>query len=206
MDHEYVNSKHCKECKRDYDRRRYAKNREAVKAQSKAYREGNREVIAEREKAYREKNREAIAYYQKAYYSKNRGAILEYQKAYRGENRGARLEYQKAYRGKNREAIAEYQKAYRKAHPDKIRAKGHRRRANLAGVPQDGLVYELDPFCAVCYSTESLTVEHMVPISRGGPDTLGNKATMCQSCNSSKNVKSILDADFTVWLVKRRMT
>ena len=95
---------------------------------------------------------------------------------------------------------------WQKRNPGKTRANESRRRARLAGVPRDVLVYELDAHCAVCYETENLTVEHLIAISRGGSDTLGNKATFCKSCNSSKRDMSITDPEFTAWLVGRRLT
>ena len=206
MDHEYVNSKHCKACASEYHREYSRRNKERIARRRRVHYAENREKRLDYQKAHYAENREKLLDYQKAHYAENREALVKKQRAYRAENREAIAERRAAYRAENREALVEQERSWRQRNPDKVRAKSHRRRATLAGVPQDGLVYELDAHCAVCYSTENLTEEHMVPISRGGSDTLGNKATFCKSCNSSKRDKSITDADFTVWLVKRRMT
>jgi len=75
-------------------------------------------------------------------------------------------------------------------HPDTIRDSqrrySHNRRAKLANspFPKD---FKLASCCWVCLSTEKLTVDHIVPISRGGTNDISNLTTLCQSCNSSKN-------------------
>lgn len=40
--------------------------------------------------------------------------------------------------------------------------------------------------CAYCAEARPLSVEHVVPITRGGRHTLGNILPVCRSCNSSK--------------------
>ena len=42
------------------------------------------------------------------------------------------------------------------------------------------------PTCAVCGTTEDLTVDHVVPKNAGGTDDLGNLRTLCRRHNSSK--------------------
>lgn len=37
--------------------------------------------------------------------------------------------------------------------------------------------------CSACGSTRQLHVHHVVPISQGGPDSLGNLLTLCQKCH-----------------------
>lgn len=41
--------------------------------------------------------------------------------------------------------------------------------------------------CAYCDRAEKLTLDHFLPISLGGADSLGNIIFCCTSCNSSKN-------------------
>ncbi len=48
-------------------------------------------------------------------------------------------------------------------------------------------VYERDGHqCVKCGAKEALTLDHIIPWSRGGEDTVENLQTMCQSCNSRK--------------------
>jgi 5-methylcytosine-specific restriction endonuclease McrA len=44
--------------------------------------------------------------------------------------------------------------------------------------------------CAYCGSNEKLTVDHVVPLSRGGTSDLSNLVPCCFSCNSSKGNKT----------------
>lgn len=43
--------------------------------------------------------------------------------------------------------------------------------------------------CLACGSSENLTIDHVVPISKGGEDTERNVQPLCGSCNSSKGVR-----------------
>ena len=40
--------------------------------------------------------------------------------------------------------------------------------------------------CAVHFKPEDLTVDHVIPTARGGPDHLENLQLLCRSCNSLK--------------------
>lgn len=43
-----------------------------------------------------------------------------------------------------------------------------------------------DNTCAYCGSDEDLTIDHVIPQSRGGSDTTDNVVCCCKSCNQSK--------------------
>jgi hypothetical protein len=40
--------------------------------------------------------------------------------------------------------------------------------------------------CVLCSTTDDLTLDHIVPWSHGGPDTVGNLRVLCRSCNSRR--------------------
>lgn len=42
--------------------------------------------------------------------------------------------------------------------------------------------------CGVCGTTENLSFDHIIPISRGGSDEPENIQTLCRVCNSRKGV------------------
>lgn len=47
--------------------------------------------------------------------------------------------------------------------------------------------------CTYCGSREKLTLEHILPRSRGGPDIPDNAVMICSSCNSSKGAKRLYE-------------
>jgi 5-methylcytosine-specific restriction endonuclease McrA len=44
-------------------------------------------------------------------------------------------------------------------------------------------------YCEYCGATENLTMDHIIPIARGGQHTLSNLTVACQKCNCSKGAK-----------------
>lgn len=49
------------------------------------------------------------------------------------------------------------------------------------------LVYERDGFvCLNCGATAPLSLDHIIPWSKGGPDRADNLRTFCRPCNSSR--------------------
>lgn len=56
----------------------------------------------------------------------------------------------------------------------------------------EALCKKYDYLCLACKKHGlELTVDHVIPISRGGKDTIDNIQPLCRSCNSKKNNKHI---------------
>ena len=53
--------------------------------------------------------------------------------------------------------------------------------------------------CAYCGGSADLTWDHLIPTSRGGPDTISNQVPACRPCNSSKGGRDVLE-----WYRSRR--
>lgn len=66
-----------------------------------------------------------------------------------------------------------------------IQVKGREIRARFA---------EFDHRCAYCGADGDLHIEHVVPISKGGPHSIGNIIPACKDCNLSKR-----DSDAETW-------
>ncbi len=45
--------------------------------------------------------------------------------------------------------------------------------------------------CLCCGSTENLTLDHIIPLSKGGTDNRYNLQTLCKKCNWKKSNKVI---------------
>lgn len=93
------------------------------------------------------------------------------------------------------------QRAWLDANPDKARAKVNRRRARIACVGgsytdrewQD-LVVRTGNICLKCGISGDdvlLTADHIVPLSKGGPNNIDNIQPLCGPCNSSKGTAII---------------
>lgn len=97
----------------------------------------------------------------------------------------------------NREIILARSLKWQRDNPDKVLARGQRRRAREANVPISDLTADqwreiqesYDHRCAYCLRKFKgrLTQEHITPISLGGSHTVWNIVPACQSCNSKKH-------------------
>jgi 5-methylcytosine-specific restriction endonuclease McrA len=47
--------------------------------------------------------------------------------------------------------------------------------------------------CFRCGTIESLSIDHVIPLARGGNHSIGNLMTLCRSCNASKGKKFLTE-------------
>lgn len=65
--------------------------------------------------------------------------------------------------------------------------------------PTSTLIYKRDDHtCQYCGSTKNLTIDHIVPRSKGGQNTWSNLVTCCYSCNIRKGDKNLKDTDLVL--------
>lgn len=68
---------------------------------------------------------------------------------------------------------------------NKQRQKEARRKALAKSKQLD--VYKRDGFvCSWCGETDDLTIDHIIPVSKGGSDDPNNLRVLCRSCNCAK--------------------
>lgn len=129
-----------------------------------------------------------------------------------------RLAYLAQYREANREKLRQYQKDWAVANRDKERAKSakylanhkewnalksQKRRARRANcetlkISKKDMLRIYNQNCSFCGTKEDITLDHIIPISRGGRHSIGNLQSLCRSCNSSKKDKTIMEWRVTV--------
>ena len=92
----------------------------------------------------------------------------------------------------------EYISNWKKHNKDKVKAQTERRRIRkLSNAQYEITEKELSKLyessCIYCGSNNRITLDHIIPISRGGTHGIGNIAPACLSCNSSKRDKTITE-------------
>jgi hypothetical protein len=65
--------------------------------------------------------------------------------------------------------------------------------------PPKSLIYRRDNNkCQYCGATKALTIDHVIPKSKGGKDTWDNLVVACSSCNSKKGDTLLEDTNMTL--------
>jgi 5-methylcytosine-specific restriction endonuclease McrA len=180
------------------------------------YREANAEELAAKRRLYYQQNRAWIRRHHKAYHRANKEQANRQKKAYREANKQRINRNRKEYRAANKEIIAERDRRFREANleqarkrvrdykkktPDKVRANGAKRRA--LKVAASGAYTEAEwralcehygNSCLSCGTrSRALTADHVIPLSKGGGNTIENVQLLCGRCNSRKGTN---DADY----------
>lgn len=108
-----------------------------------------------------------------------------------------RKRYERAYYQRNKERIAAQRRLWMEQNPEKVRRWAEKRRAIKNGLDEHftvdewlALCDEFDWKCAACGKDE-VTIDHVVPLSLGGVDTIDNIQPLCKPCNSKKGQQVI---------------
>ncbi|XP_072951421.1 uncharacterized protein [Typha angustifolia] len=70
-----------------------------------------------------------------------------------------------------------------------------KRRRVKHSLSRKSIFYRDSYTCQYCYSRENLTIDHVLPTSRGGEWTWENLVTACARCNSRKGQKTLEEAN-----------
>lgn len=203
----------CLSCVAEAQARRRAENPEHIKT----LKEASRQRHLDRDKAYKRKhyrdNQERYKEWERQRYlretpegRKRRYALA---KIWRDNNPDKVREYarnlykkkpehflakSKAWHARNPERSKQLNRDWRKANPERISQLAAKRRAIDVGAegmftPED--VTRLTAIqkgrCACCKKKRKLTVDHIIPLSKGGTNWPSNLQMLCKSCNSRKH-------------------
>ena len=90
----------------------------------------------------------------------------------------------------------------------------HRRRIKIRNINQGSILsyveslemarLELD-YCVYCGSTENLSIDHIIPIDKGGTQDSKNLIRACRFCNSAKSASFFIDWYIKTNRVKRKL-
>lgn len=107
-------------------------------------------------------------------------------------------QYQKEWYQSNKKLRNEINARWLKQNPEKRKEYARKRRISKRGsrsfkvLPKELRRLKSQP-CFYCGSKENITVDHVIPLSRGGYDSIGNILPACISCNSQKNARFIME-------------
>ena len=151
--------------------------------------------MREQRKRWREDNPDYVAML-------NRQANAAQKRKWRAANPERHLASKRAQRAANIDRYRANDRAWRAANPERRRATRHARRVRQAcGVSQRWQVVECDPlacyWCGRGLLGADPHVDHVMPISLGGPAVPSNEVMTCATCNLRKSAKHPL-----VWIAE----
>lgn len=157
------------------------KDKEKRKLHNKRYREENKEKEKERHKKYYQENKEKIS----KYYQENKDKIRKYRK----EHKKHKKEYDKVYRVKHKEKRRGCEQR-RKLKKKKSGGSYTIKEITKLRKESNGICkgYNREPHFV---GEDKLTIDHIIPISKGGTSNIENIQLLCGSCNSCKMDKDI---------------
>lgn len=160
---------------------------------SKSCKPCRKKAMVEYNRKWREDNPEYHSEYNRKWREDNPEAYLEYSAKYRVENREAVRASYAAWEAKNPRHAQEWAER----NPERARETVRRRRARLRNVPTfevtekdiRRLLSRHGRRCAYCSEVlgDSYHMDHVVPVSVGGSNGIGNLVPACASCNVSKS-------------------
>lgn len=161
-----------------------------VSVEKALFYQNNKEKYSEKNREWKAKNPDRAKFHATSYYHKNKEKYEDYRK-------------------NNKKYFSDYRKKYRKENKEKFVVYSNRRRAKIANSKND--FYTLEDVlslygieCYLCYeeidmlaprSTKhpgwelGLHIDHVVPISKGGDNTLSNVRPSHAICNIRKGSK-----------------
>jgi 5-methylcytosine-specific restriction endonuclease McrA len=132
----------------------------------------------------------------------------EYQATYRNTHPEKVAEIQATYYNTHPEKEAKRHATYRNTHPEEFRLSCAQRRAfKCSNTPISDLLTSTewllilalaDGHCAYCDKEAKLTLDHVIPLSKGGKHSKDNVVAACGHCNSSKGNRTLEE-----WNAKR---
>ena len=192
-------SLYCSDCKDD-----------ARNAYQGQWRNDNVEMLKSKKREYYSQNKETIQARTRQWSHENRDKKREQNREWRENNRDKARASSLRWARNNAEQQTEYVRERRQKYPDKYRQAVRRRRARLRGAQRfrvtdkdiSRLLNRFNKRCAYCGDdiADGFHIDHVVPLSRGGSDGIGNYLPVCSFCNESKGAKTLVE--WRVWKSK----
>lgn len=121
----------------------------------------------------------------------NENSRKTYHKDIEKSRRNRRIRVRKWYSNNSEKAI-EATKNWNIRNPHSKRISEQKRRsakinAGIFKISEKEILKIIKSPCVACGSYDKITMDHIIPLSRGGKHSIGNLQPLCFSCNASKN-------------------
>lgn len=186
----------CKSCQAEYHRQYRAQNKDAIRARQRQWEQDNPDKVRasrnkpevkrrkrETDRRYNEANRERIQEVSRRWYEENRRDVIARACNWYQENKERKAEYDRQYGKENSLRRLAIGRAYRA-----------RKRDAQGSFTEDEWLELCEAYgnvCLCCGESKPLAADHVVPLSKGGSNDIGNIQPLCKVCNSSKNANII---------------
>jgi 5-methylcytosine-specific restriction endonuclease McrA len=168
----------CKVCKRASDAARYRANPEPVIQRMRTYYRDQHATVLERQRVRWRRQRERERALLRARYAADPVKYRELTRRYYRSHRSERAAYAKRYLQTHRSQAS----AQRRLRRGRLRAGGGR----VSVAQWLALVERYGGRCLACGSDGPLTMDHVVPLARGGLHDISNLQPLCRPCNLQK--------------------
>jgi 5-methylcytosine-specific restriction endonuclease McrA len=186
----------CLERKRRLSKVYRERHKEEVYLQIQQWRKNNPEKVKEYSKNNRINNPETRKRLNRKYKSSPIGKAKARQ--YYEKNKSRITEVNALWKSKNVERMKSYIKEYRREHSAALTLYVNNRRSKIKSLGTinieewELLFNKFENKCLWCGKSDiKLTIDHVIPITKGGLNLISNIQPLCSRCNSKKNNKTI---------------
>ena len=145
---------------------------------------------------YQEHKGEKVGYYRQ-HYQEHKDGQVEYNRQYYQKCKARIVEHNRQYQREHKAKRAEHDLQYQREHPEVLAAASARRRVRMANFDGNftskefrALCVTFENRCVYCGQELPLGPDHLVPLSRGGSNSIDNIVPCCRYCNSAKHTKT----------------
>ena len=131
--------------------------------------------------------------YQKEYYQKNKKKISDRFKHYYQEHAEEIRQRTAQYSASHPEKRKQWWNTHYEKNSEYYIEKTRARRRGYQPLSRTLIkkLYKTYPMCLACGNTEKLSIDHIVPISKGGKNDYENLQVLCISCNVKKGTNTM---------------
>ena len=164
-------------------------------AYDKQYRLKNKEKIDTRVKHWRIDNPEKLSKGLAKYYQENKEKCNKDSQLWAEQNREASKKIKKKWADNNQEYIINYGNDTKNKLRTSMRGAVRVSKYNISSdIQEKDLLILVDLYhkgCHMCFTHEDLSLDHNIPVSKGGNNDLDNLQILCMDCNRIKSDRTL---------------